>query len=574
MLQSEALEVLKTGANVFLTGEPGSGKTYTINAYIAWLQRNNVWPAVTASTGIAATHLGGATIHSWSGIGIREDITAQDIDALLQNERIVKRIRNTAVLIIDEVSMLSCTTLDMVNTVVKAVRESELPFGGMQIVFVGDFFQLPPVVKRQYRRDAMDFDTASYSDGSEYNTDHAFAFLSRAWNEANVLTCYLDEQHRQADTTFLEILTAIRTQSYEEMHHELLSKRIGKPQSATHLYAHNVNVDMVNAREIAKLPGKERMFVMTGTGSKFLIEKLKNGCLSPEHLPLKVGAKVMFTKNDPEGRYANGTLGEVVSFDSPNHFPVVETRDGRTLVAEPVEWRLDDQGAILANIRQVPLRLAWAITIHKSQGMSLDAAHIDLTNIFEHGQGYVALSRVRTLDGITLTGVSPQSLTVHPAVIEKDIYFKEHSRATAAAFAEMTEAEKKEMHKRFIGACKGVWCDDDTATVPTRKAKLKKKATHEDTLALMRERFSLSEAARARGLTENTILDHLETCLREGICTSSAFAHLAKGIENDIARIHRICDTIGHEKLKPIFDAGNGAYSYTTIKIARLLYER
>jgi ATP-dependent exoDNAse (exonuclease V) alpha subunit len=309
MLQKEALEVLKTGANVFLTGEPGSGKTHTVNAYVAWLQRNDVWPAITASTGIAATHIGGATIHSWSGIGILEDLGERDLDSIMQNERVVRRLRSTSVLIIDEVSMLSYRVLDMVDRVLREVKKGDVhgekPFGGIQVVLVGDFFQLPPVVKNYFKKEKIDYDTDSYNQdpvggAGEYTQDSHFSFLSRAWSSGNFLTCYLEEQYRQSadtDDTFLSILSAIRANNVEEMHVEELQKRIGTSKSTTQLYAHNVNVDTVNSREIAKIAGKERVFVMTGSGGKFLVEKLKSGCLSPEYLTLKVGAKFMFTKN-------------------------------------------------------------------------------------------------------------------------------------------------------------------------------------------------------------------------------------------------------------------------------------
>jgi ATP-dependent DNA helicase PIF1 len=597
MLQTDALTILKTGANVFLTGEPGSGKTHTINQYVYWLQRNNVWPAITASTGIAATHIGGATIHSWSGIGILEDLTERDLDTISQNERVVKRVRNTPVLIIDEVSMLSYTTLDMVDKVLRELRGDERAFGGIQIVLVGDFFQLPPVVKRGqiFKKEKIDYDTASYDefDQSKENSTayspNAFSFLSNAWKNGNFLTCYLDEQYRQADTEFLSLLSAIRSNDVDTVHHEMLQGRIGPAESSTQLYAHNVNVDSVNSREISKLGGRERAFVMTGSGGKFLIEKLKSGCLSPEQLVLKVGAKVMFTKNDPEGRYANGTLGTVVSFDSANHFPIVElsggANKGKTILAEPTEWRLDDAGKTLAQIQQVPLRLAWAITIHKSQGMSLDSAHIDLSNVFEYGQGYVALSRVRTLAGITLTGINRRALEVHPAVLEKDKELRDTSRATEAAFAEMTDTEKLTMQKNFIKAAKGTWYDaadathagseesnNHTSTRLTKPKKVAGPATHKQTLTLIEEGFTLAETAKKREVAVGTILDHLQLALDQRLVRREHISHIAGEHVRDIVHIHKIIDELGIEKLKPIYDRANGTYSYDVIRIARVLY--
>ena len=189
MTQEQSLNILKSGANVFLTGEPGSGKTYTINRYIAWLRERGVEPAITASTGIAATHVGGMTIHAWSGIGIKRSLSDWDLEALLEREPLVRRVRLAHVLIIDEVSMLDAHTLAMVDSAVRTLRGNERPFGGLQVIFVGDFFQLPPVSKGEQSK---------------------FAFESPAWDEANPLHCYLNEQHRQEDGVFLELLGALR----------------------------------------------------------------------------------------------------------------------------------------------------------------------------------------------------------------------------------------------------------------------------------------------------------------------------------------------------------------------------
>ena len=147
MLQATALKILQTGLNVFLTGEPGSGKTHTINTYVEWLRMCGIEPAITASTGIAATHIHGMTIHSWSGIGIKRTLSVYDLDSIAGNKRVIEHVRHTQVLIIDEISMLSADTLTMVDQVCREVRKNDLPFGGMQVVLVGDFFQLPPVAR-------------------------------------------------------------------------------------------------------------------------------------------------------------------------------------------------------------------------------------------------------------------------------------------------------------------------------------------------------------------------------------------------------------------------------------------
>src|SRR3989338_7874946 len=403
MTQDEALAILKTGANVFLTGEPGSGKTYTVNSYVAYLNSCGIEPAITASTGIAATHIGGMTIHSWCGIGVRQRLTPYDLDAIAGNKRVMARVGNAKVLIIDEVSMLSAQTLGMADAVCREVRKgqphSEYSFGGLQVILVGDFFQLPPVTAREAESKQAGLAPWSRSDST------GFAFTSPVWQKASPLVCYLSEQHRQEDKAFLEFLTAVRKGTVAERHKQLLRTRYAKaPPSGTttQLYSHNADVDHINTAELSKLSGKPTVFVMESQGPDPLVVMLKKGCLSPETLSLKLGARVMFTKNDIERRFVNGTIGTVSSFDKESGLPVIKTTSGREVLAEPTSWTMQDGTKILAQISQIPLRLAWAITVHKSQGMSLDSAHMNLADAFEYGQGYVALSRVRTLSGLSL----------------------------------------------------------------------------------------------------------------------------------------------------------------------------
>jgi hypothetical protein len=454
MTQGEALAILKTGANVFLTGEPGSGKTHTVNAYVSWLRTCKIEPAITASTGIAATHIGGMTIHSWSGIGIRTSLNDYDLDQITQNERVVKRVRGAHTLIIDEISMLSATTFAMVEAVCRAIRHSQEPFGGLQVVLVGDFFQLPPIQRRELVSEQEQGELFVNPDDGPTSV---FACDSRAWRVLNPIVCYLSEQHRQEDGAFLALLTAIRMGHVSHNHKALLETRCieTKNTDITHLYSHNADVDRINDIELAKIKTETHTFQMTATGSAGLVATLKRGCLSPETLSLKKGARVMCTKNDVAGRYVNGTIGTIKGFASDNGFPIVETTSGRTIVVDPVEWAVSDGGRVLAKITQVPLRLAWAITVHKSQGMSLDAAHMDLSNAFEYGQGYVAISRVRTLAGLTLGGINARALEVHPEIRKRDIEFRTASRSAQDIFARMNKSEIIKLQENFIRACGG-----------------------------------------------------------------------------------------------------------------------
>lgn len=451
MTQNQALDILKTGANVFLTGEPGSGKTHVTRAFVSYLKGTRVEVAVTASTGIAATHIGGRTIHSWSGIGIKSWLSAHDLDALTSNEPVSNRINNARVLVIDEVSMLSSGTLSMMNAVCKAMRRSEEPFGGLQVVFVGDFFQLPPVMSRQQ--------THAQSSWTEDETP-TFAFHSDAWQATQPVVCYLTEQHRQSDPPFSALLSAIRSNAVQEEHVRCLHGRRMQndttlSKDALKLYSHNLDVDKINAQELARMSGAARTFTMSSFGKKAVVASLTRGCLSPEKLDLKIGAKVMFTRNDQKGAFVNGTLGTIIGFDKDTGEPCVKTQQGKQVTVSPVEWSVEEGRRTIARIVQTPLRLAWAMTVHKSQGMSLDAAVVDLQHAFVEGQGYVALSRVRTLAGLSLLGWNDTALRVHPEVLEADQTFREASSEAERVFDEIKSNELNKMHENFVKACGG-----------------------------------------------------------------------------------------------------------------------
>lgn len=455
MTQKEALEILKTGVNVFLTGEPGAGKTHTINEYVKYLRSHGIEPAITASTGIASTHIGGMTIHSWSGIGIKDKLTREDLRHIKDMPLYAKRMRKAKVLIIDEISMLDGRIFSMIDTVCRTVRESIDPFGGLQIVCVGDFFQLPPIA----RRPVAPSEDMLWTQRDEPRVP-AFAFQSDAWVSLDPAVCYLTEQHRQDDAEFLSVLSAIRSNAIQPKHiHHIESRRRNAAmiddQKATKLYSHNADVDRMNDVALATLPEKLLAFSMAAHGVKGLVEVLKKGCLSPEILNLKIGATVMFTKNHPQGKYVNGTLGTVTDFHKETRLPVVKTRGGMSIEVEPVEWVIEEEGVTRAKVRQLPLRLAWAITIHKSQGMSLDAAVMDLSRVFEYGQGYVALSRVRNLAGLTLLGHNRRAFEVHPVVSDQDRFFRARSEKEQFTLSRITEKDLEKMQASFIKHCGG-----------------------------------------------------------------------------------------------------------------------
>jgi ATP-dependent exoDNAse (exonuclease V) alpha subunit len=451
MTQDEALALLKTGASIFLTGQPGSGKTHTVNRYLRDLAQAGVDVAYTASTGIAATHGHGVTIHAWSGIGVREALMRRDLDVLASNRRLAARIEKTSVLIIDEVSMLPPRALTLADTVCRHIRATNAPFGGMQVVLVGDFFQLPPVIRRRFDSSALPLAE------EDADSSSAFAHASAAWRDLDPMVCYLSEQHRQDDQPFLDILDAIRSNACTGIHRERLAARMVDrdqlPPSRTRLFTHNAAVDEINQQQLAKLDGETHTFAMTAKGAKPSIDALKRGCLSPDEFAVKKNAVVMFTKNDPAGRYVNGTLGTVEDFDSETGSPIVRTRSGKRIFAEPVTWKIEENGKERASVTQIPLRLAWAITVHKSQGMSLDAAVIDLSRAFEYGQGYVALSRLRSLSGLHLLGLNERALLVHPAAIDTDAEFRRASHDALQVLERLGPDELAQRHAAFLEDC-------------------------------------------------------------------------------------------------------------------------
>ncbi|MFA6547409.1 MAG: PIF1 family DEAD/DEAH box helicase [Candidatus Magasanikbacteria bacterium] len=408
MNQSHALKILKSGDNVFLTGSAGSGKTFLLNQFIDYLKSKKIKVGITASTGIAATHLNGRTIHSWCGMGIAKKMNKKQLKKILRKEELFERIRKASVLIIDEISMLDADRLDLVDKICKAVKNPFFPFGGIQIVLCGDFFQLPPVSK-----------------------DSQFAFHAFSWKNSGFKVCYLDEQFRQDDANFLNVLNKIRANEAGEKEVNILKSRLYEPVAhapiLTKLYTHNINVDALNYFELSKISLEEKAYQVKENGQKELVDFLKKSFPAVQELKLKVGAVVMFIKNNFDAGYVNGTLGEVVAFDADG-YPEVKTKNNETIIATPISWNFEEDEKVLASIRQVPLRLAWAITVHKSQGMSLDAAEIDLSKSFERGMGYVALSRVRTLNSIRLMGINEMALKVDETVVKMDREFKKLSK--------------------------------------------------------------------------------------------------------------------------------------------------
>ncbi|WP_299186417.1 AAA family ATPase [uncultured Psychrobacter sp.] len=640
MRQSSALDILKTGQNVFLTGSAGSGKTYTLNQYIDYLRARRVPVAVTASTGIAATHMSGTTIHSWSGIGIKDELTDRDLTNLSRKQFLADRLKDTAVLIIDEISMLHAKQLNLVNQVLKHVRKNEKAFGGIQVVVAGDFFQLPPIGSK-----------------GESNREK-FAFMSEAWLDAKFHICYLSEQHRQVSEAanggldLDDILNQIRRQ--EVTFEAIAALEATYDQNVdikrTRLYTHNLNVNKINDKELAALDGEMMRFEATSTGDNKLVETLKKTVRTQDELILKVGAKVMFIKNNTELGVSNGTMGELIGFaavkvddskdssdtliedddnssnseadttkdtkqktknskkkdaDQPKtkktttqKMPVVRLNSGREVIAEPEEWIIEDEtGDVLASYNQVPLCLAWAITIHKSQGMTLDAAEIDLSRTFELGQGYVALSRLKSLAGLQLLGMNDMSLQLDPLARGADKRFLVLSDEADANYAMLDEESMKQAHEKFILKSGGTLSKsvidayanlqkkrrEQQQAQQDKKQKLgnqvsdKSQSTLLATRLLLEESLSIADIAQTRELAQSTIMRHISDLKRQD--PSLACDHLrpdddvmmAVGnayVAIKVANNPNDFNDNGSVKIKPIYESLKQSIDYNTIRLA------
>lgn len=433
MKQNLALAIMNEGHNVFLTGPAGSGKTYVLNQLIKLKKHEGKHVSVTATTGLAASHLGGSTIHSWSGIGVRDEIGAHFVDNLSKSRREI--IEKTDVLIIDEISMMHDFRLDMIDNIARMVRrKADIPFGGIQVIMSGDFFQLPPV----NRADSL---------------EGSFVVFSKAWQELDPVICYLEEQHRQDDDDALSgILDAMRARDIRRSHAEALLERAGKlpPEGSifTELHTVNVDVDSQNQAKLELLEGDEMIYSQTTTGSEGYVEGLQRSVLAPAQLRLKRGALVMAVKNALDRKYHNGSLGTIVDFDPATQYPIVEFMNGKEVTMQPDTWELRDGDKKRASITQIPLRLAWAITIHKSQGMTLDSALIDLRKAFVAGMGYVALSRVRRLDSLYLKGINRMALEISETAYDIDDQLRIKSAADSKRLANLEATfEKLELKK-------------------------------------------------------------------------------------------------------------------------------
>ncbi|SIS44387.1 Helicase [Kaistella chaponensis] len=397
-----------TNRSIFLTGKAGTGKTTFLNDFVSKTQKKYI---VVAPTGIAAINAGGVTIHSMFGLPLRtflpttdrvDSNTANNIADLMHHFKYrkdkLKLLRELELIIIDEVSMLRADVLDMMDFSLRSVRRNQQKFGGVQMLFIGDLYQLPPVVRDEYILKQY------------YNSP--FFFDSYALKELPLITLELTTVYRQKDEKFLEILNEIRDGAVSDIDFETLNERYipdFEPTDEPYVYltSHNRMADEINLKKLAELKGKSYFYKAEITGNFN-----ENQYPNEEILELKTGTQIMFIRNDASGehRYFNGKLAEVVEIDEQEIHVVIDGEDEifklKKETWDQKRYSLAEdksiQEEVLGSFKQYPIRLAWAVTIHKSQGLTFDRLIIDAGKSFASGQVYVALSRCRTLEGIVL----------------------------------------------------------------------------------------------------------------------------------------------------------------------------
>jgi len=405
--QKYAYECILKGENILLTGPAGVGKTVSIKLfYKQYKNLKNI--GLTSTTGISAIIIGGSTLHSYLGIGLGKDPVETLYMTIVNNDRMYKRWRDLNILVIDEVSMLSPILFDKLEHLARLIKKNDFPFGGIQLVLTGDFLQLPCVASEK------------------------FCFQSKSWEKCINKVIYLQDIYRQDDEIFQECLNELRVGKLTSRTKEILSSRINYKLEnkngilPTKIYSLNRDVDYENNKELNKLVKKnpelefyqyELEYQVLKKNMKFVKDKVKKVCIAPELLELCIGAQVMLLYNiDLECKLANGSRGVVVDFQED--LPVVRFLNGEQRIIEHQVWKIEDNGELLMTITQIPLKLAFACTVHKTQGVTLDYAEIDLENIFEYGQAYVALSRVRTLEGLSIKNLDFDKVFAHPDAVE------------------------------------------------------------------------------------------------------------------------------------------------------------
>ena len=421
----QIIKLIRSGVNLFITGPGGTGKSTLIRKMTETVDNIHV----VAMTGCAALLLdcSAKTLHSWSGIGLGKDPVEKMIESIKKKSHVRKRWTGARTLVIDEVSMMTPELFEALDKVGRALRKQTMkPFGGLQLVLVGDFCQLPPISKD--------------ISGGEFELK--FLFESKIWDTTVHTTILLTKIWRQVDPVYQKVLTEVRMGVISKESEEILRSRMKtnwreETILPTVLFSRNTDVDKVNDVNMKSLEGKLHLFEAKTVIDKskwtdpelampdaksdlfqFALNKLDTDASYTPRLELRVGAQVMLlTNTDLEGGLVNGSRGIIVDFEAVRGFPIVQFKKGEARIIEPYCWYSHEMPHL--GRQQIPLRIAYAITIHKSQGASIDSAIVDIgKSTFEYGQAYVALSRVRSLEGLHVFALDISKIRTHPRVLE------------------------------------------------------------------------------------------------------------------------------------------------------------
>lgn len=529
--QTKALDVLLRQGNVFLTGAAGTGKSFLLDQYLRG-KGSDDFPIV-ASTGAAAVIVGGRTFHSFFGLGIMEGGPHMAVDKAVRSKRVRNRLQRASCVIIDEVSMLSGMTLMAAEAVARLSREKDEPWGGLRIIVVGDFAQLPPVTPGNQIKD--------------------WSFLHPVWDKSDFEPALLSTVMRTQDTDFLEILNFIRDGIVNDRVHQFLERHIFTDNAsidATRLYPHRAKADEYNWHRLQALPGKEYALQTEYAGDESYLERAKKNLPIPDTLLLKVGALIMMRRNDISGEnaFVNGSLGHVKGIeDDMLHVRLFTGEDIE--VAKYKFSVLDGDGNDVMSAWNFPVSLAWATTIHKAQGATLDRMIVDLHQLWEPGQAYVALSRVRSGDGLFIERWSKDSIRADALV--------------TSFYDALSDRAKKYVPRPFFQVLP---TQSDASTSAPSSLTMHERI--ERTRVLLQERKDLAFIAAECGMTVGTVLKYIEKLIGKG--TVPSIAYLVEHTEY-VDKIRLLYQERGMQSMRVAFDAFDGKISYDDLHLVRVV---
>ena len=428
----KVLTLLMNGENVFLTGYAGTGKSYILNKLKEKLKKKLT---ITSTTGIAAVNVKGQTLHSWAGVGLCKNPIYKTVEKIRQRTSTLKQILNCKILAIDEISMLNIETFEYVDEVLKIIRESVEPFGGIQVLFIGDFYQLPPVEGVNGVNISNNQEYSLFDDDTFSEHQRRYCFDSPVWEDFKLKNVVLKQNFRQSEAKFIKALSDMRTNCLDEDDIELLKTRETNfdtfETNMLHIFSTNFEADRYNMAKFNMIDEPVKIFeaedgVYRGTkpvysgfteNENYVLDIFGKNCRADKSLTLKLGAKVMLLVNMDFNRgLINGSCGMIQSFNGNTVTIKFDNGEVADIPKHKFEYYYHDK--LYAERTQFPLKLAYGITIHKSQGMTLDKLVVDCSRIFERGQAYVAMSRVKTLEGLYLRNFSKDKVMVDSRVAE------------------------------------------------------------------------------------------------------------------------------------------------------------